>query len=125
MFFPMLVFAVVQNKYIGNKLQNFWCVKTAGIITGITLIPVMYYTINGIFGQTPDFINIAIFFVVLAVVYCSEARMFNNNSLKCKNQDTSIYILILIATAYAVLTFVTPRLPFFRDPITGTYGFFG
>jgi hypothetical protein len=31
--------------------------------------------------------------------------------------------LILLALIFTVLTFQPPEIPFFRDPVTGTYGF--
>lgn len=62
LFFPMFVFAFIENYYIGKGYKNFWCVKLIGILLGVVLIPVLYYAINGIFGMTPDWVNIAIFF---------------------------------------------------------------
>ena len=32
-------------------------------------------------------------------------------------------VIVLIAVAFTVLTFVPPHIPLFQDPITGTYGF--
>ena len=32
----------------------------------LVLIPVLFYTLNGVFGTTPDFVNITIFFVSAA-----------------------------------------------------------
>lgn len=125
LFFPMLVFAIIENKYIGKGYENFWCIKKNGIMLGIVLIPVLYYTINGVFGQTPDWVNIAIFFLSVAVVYYAETRMFKSNKVECKKDDKAIMTLVIIAVLFAVLTFVTPKIPFFKDPITNTYGFFG
>ena len=31
---------------------------------------------------------------------------------------------LIIAVLFTVFTFLPPRIPFFRDPVTGTYGFF-
>ena len=59
LFFPMFVFAIIESRYIGNDYKSFWCVKLIGIVLGVALIPILYYTINGIFGSTPDFVNIA------------------------------------------------------------------
>ena len=60
-FFPMFVFAIIEYMNIGGKYKNFWCVKLIGTLLGIVSILVLYYTINGIFGKTPDFVNIVIF----------------------------------------------------------------
>ena len=62
LYFPLLIFAIIQSFFFKDR-KDFWCVKLAGIIIGLTLIPVIFYTYNGIFGKSPDWINIAIFFV--------------------------------------------------------------
>ena len=56
LFFPMFIFALVQNRYIGREYGDFWCIKLIGIVSGVILIPVLYYTINGVFGNMPGWV---------------------------------------------------------------------
>lgn len=123
LFFPMFVFALLQNRYIGSKYMNFWCVKLIGIVMGVVLIPVLYYTINGILGMTPDWVNIAIFFVAAAVSYLAEVWLFEQDIVSCKSSGITLFILFLMALMFMVLTFVPPHIPLFEDPITKTYGY--
>ncbi len=123
LFFSMFVFALIQKRYIGGAYKNFWCIKLIGIVMGVVLIPVLYYTINGIFGMTPDWVNIAIFFVTAAISYLAEIWLFNQSIVYCKSPGTALLILYLMALAFAILTFVPPHIPLFQDPITKTYGF--
>jgi len=123
LFFPMLVFALVENRYIGKEYKGFWCVKLIGVVLGIVLIPVLYYTINGIFGNTPDWVNIAIFFLTTAIVYWVETRLLKGKNINCKS-NLALLMLFLIALVLAVWTCIPPHIPFFEDPLTQTYGYF-
>lgn len=123
LFFPMFVFALIQNRYIGKDYKNFWCVKLIGIVLGTVLIPVLYYTVNGVFGETADLVNIAIFFVSAAVSYFVETWLFRQNNIKCKSPLVPLLILWLIALLFEILTFIPPHIPLFEDPITKTYGY--
>ena len=120
LFFPMLIFALIQS-YFFEVFNNFWCIKLTGILAGLVLIPVLFYTINGIFGKTPDFINIAIFFIAAAMAFILESYLFKN-SHSCKSPYTAFLIICFIGLLFVVFTFLTPRIPLFEDPISNTYG---
>lgn len=121
LFFPMFIFALIESRFIKDS-ANFWCIKLAGITTGLMLIPVLFYTYNGIFGESPDWINIVIFFVSAALAYLLETRLFRKNSIRCRLPGAAFAALVLIAAAFVIFTFLTPQIPLFADPLTGTYG---
>ncbi len=121
LFFPMLVFALIQSRFF-KEYENFWCVKLAGIATGLVLIPILFYTYNGVFGKSPDWVNIAIFFVSVALSFLLEMYMFKNGSLRCKRPWLSFSVICLIGILFVVFTFATPKIPIFQDPITQIYG---
>ena len=73
-------------------------------------------------GESPDWLNIAIFFLSAAVVYIYETRLFNSERLTCKSGKSALAALCLIALLFIVFTFFTPQIDIFKDPITGTYG---
>ena len=121
LFWPMFLFAVVQNFFFRDR-EDFWCVKLRGIPMGLVLIPVLFYTYNGVIGKSPDWINIAIFFIAAAVVYLYEARLFNNPKVVCRHPRGAFSLLCLIALLFVTFTFRTPTLGIFRDPLTGQFG---
>ncbi len=121
LYFPLFIFALVQSKFF-KEYKNFWCVKLIGILTGLVLIPVLFYTYNGVFGKSPDFINIAIFFVSAGAAYLLEWRLFKSQKRKCSYSKLAFFIICLIGIAFILFTFVTPKMPIFMDPITGGYG---
>lgn len=124
LFFPLFIFALIQSRFFKDS-ENFWCVKLAGIATGLVLIPVLFYTYNGVFGKSPDWVNIAIFFVSAAVAFLLETRLFQKDRLRCKRSWLAFAVICLIGMSFVVFTFATPQIPLFQDPLTGTYGLNG
>ena len=120
-FSPMLLFAVAQSFFFRGR-EDFWCVKLRGILLGLVLIPVIFYTYNGVIGKSPDWLNIAIFFISAAIAYVYETRLFHAKRLPCSSPRWAIAALVAIALLFAVFTFLTPKIGIFKDPLTGTYG---
>ena len=121
LFFPMFIFALIQSHFF-KDFNNFWCIKLIGILAGLILIPVLFYTINGIFGKTPDFINIAIFFIAVATAFIIETYLFKNYYC-CKSPYISFLIICIIGIIFILFTFLSPHIPLFQDPVTNTYGY--
>lgn len=121
LFVPMFIFVIVQSFFFKER-GDFWCVKLKGILLGLALIPIIFYTYNGVIGSSPDWINIAIFFISAAIAYIYETRQFNMGTTVCKNPKLAITLLCVIAVLFVVFTFATPEIGIFRDPLTGTYG---
>lgn len=120
LFWPMLIYALAQSLFF-KDYKNFVCVKTRGILLGMTLIPVIFYTYNGVIGKSPDWINIAIFFVTAAISYVYEARALNKEVISCKPRLAAM-LLCLLALLFILFTFVTPKIDIFKDPLTYKYG---
>lgn len=124
LFFPMFIFAQFQSRFF-KEFKSFWCVKLVGILTGLVLIPMLFYTYNGAIGKSPDWFNIAIFFISAAAAFILETWLFKKNTLHCKSPWLAFALICLIGVLFVVFTFVTPRIPMFQDPLKGTYGING
>lgn len=123
LYYPMVLFAVIAYFSGGKDIPGFWCKKLAGIALGLGLIPVLYYTYTGVLGVSADWYNVTIFFIAAAVAYWAEAKLFQKNT-DCPLPDwAALLSVFLIGAVFAVLTFLPPHIPFFRDPLTGTYGY--
>lgn len=122
LFFPMFLFALIQSYYFNEEYDNFWCAKLAGILTGLTLIPVLYYTYTGIFGTFLDWVNISIFFLAAAVSYYIETRLLKHNRGFCTLPNTARLALDLLALIFILFTFIPPQIPLFQDPTSGLFG---
>ena len=72
--------------------------------------------------MSPDWINIAIFFISAAVAYSYEAFALYRKNIRCPSPKVPFAILIAIAILFTVFTFLTPEIGIFRDPLTGRFG---
>lgn len=123
LFYPMFVFAIIEYRAWGKEMPGFWCVKLKSILLGLALIPVIYYTYTGILGVSADWFNITIFFLAAGATFWLETKQFQQGKPCCIGSRMSFALLCLIGMIFTVLTFLPPHIPFFKDPITGTYGF--
>ena len=121
LFWPMLLFAIVESFFFRYR-EDFWCIKLRGILIGLTMIPVLFYTYNGVIGKSPDWVNIAIFFISAAAAYIYEAKAEMGAPVRCRSPKIAVATLCVIALLFTVFTFLTPEIGIFRDPISGEYG---
>ena len=121
LFWPMLIYAIAESFFFRGR-RDFWCVKARGILLGLALIPVIFYTYNGVIGKSPDWLNIAIFFVAAALGFVYEITLYNKKPPIFCRKGLAALTLVALAAAFVVFSFAAPHLGIFRDPITGGYG---
>lgn len=121
MFFPMLIFALFQRRFFPDR-EDFWCIKLRSTLLGLAMIPVIFYTYNGVIGKSPDWINIAIFFISAAIAYTREAYLMHSNTVKCPHPRLALAILCIIGISFVIFTFAPPQISIFKDPVTDIFG---
>ena len=120
-FWPAFLFAVVQSFFFRDR-KDFLMIKLRGILSGLILIPVLFYTYNGVIGKSPDWINISIFFIASAIAFIYEYRLLRADEKSDASSKIPLVSLLIIAATFVIFTFFTPTLGIFRDPIGNTYG---
>ena len=125
LYYPMLIFALAQWVHGGKGVKGFWCIKLLGILLGLGLIVVVYYTYTGVLGVSADWFNITLFFLAAAASFWVETKLFQRNFRCPFGSGVSLLLIGLLAAAFTIFTFWPPHSPLFRDPVTGGYGFFG
>ena len=124
LFYPMVAVAAVEYGVWGKEIPCFWRVKLKGLLLGLGIIPVIYYTYTGALGVSWDWFNITIFFLAAGAAYRQETRQFLRLA-GCRGTVLPVLGILLLAILFTVFTFWPPLMPLFRDPLTGTYGFTG
>ena len=119
-FWPMFIYAAIQSIFFRNR-EDFWCIKLRGTLLGLVLIPILFYTYNGVIGKSPDWVNIGIFFVSAAIAFLYQSVLLKRESTTCFRPWIAIAVLLSIGTMFVVFTFYTPPLAIFKDPLTGAY----
>ena len=121
LFWPTFLYAIVESFFF-RECEKFWCVKLRGILLGLLLIPVIFYTYNGVIGPSPDWINIAIFFISALFMYLYEMHLFQGDKQFFTSPKTAFGILCGIALLFVLFTFRTPKIDIFKDPLNKTFG---
>lgn len=122
-FFPTMLFSIIQYFFLKNDVKNFWQAKTIGAITGMFMIVVIFYTYTGIIGDSLWPIDILLF-VISAITseYIAYRIMIKEEKRNKITQALSIACVILITIMFFAYTFNPPEIPLFLDPITKSYG---
>lgn len=123
LFWPMQLWAGAERAVLGGYSRGFWPAKALGTLLGLALIPALYYTYTGTLGVSVMWVDIAIFFVAAAAAFLAETRMLARD-WRCRGgaRASALVLLLLLSAAFVLCTFVPPRVPLFRDPVTGFYG---
>ena len=121
LYFPMLIFAFIQSRYF-KDYGGFWCVKLIGTLVGLIAIPTIFYTYNGAFGKSPDWLNITIFFISAFIGFLVEFLLLKQNRIQCRYKNVAIVSLCLIGVLFFAFTFYPPKIPLFADPISQGFG---
>ena len=96
--------------------------QTGGNSAGLGADPGAVLHLNGVFGKSPDWLNIAIFYITALLVFLFEWWAFKRDWLPCKHPLLAFYVICLVGVLFVVFTFAPPQIPLFQDPLTGTYG---
>ena len=63
LFFPMFLFSVVQVCCLGRNYPNFLAARGVSTVTGVALIPVLFYTYTGVLGRHLLWADIAVLYL--------------------------------------------------------------
>ena len=123
LFFPMFFFSVIQVCAMGRNYPNFLAVRAVSTLTGLVLIPILFYTYTGVWGRSVDWINIAIFFLAALGAFLLDFRLLRRSRLSQPwQQILGLAVLWGLAFCFVWLTFHPVELALWEDPVTGTYG---
>lgn len=102
-----------------------------GEICGMAAIIIIFYSVNGILGSTPDPVNIAIYYISTAYAhftfykYASQPY-FNTFSYHHLKRPVPVFmplcVFVIFIVLFAVFTFYPPHIGLFVDPKSLDYG---
>ncbi len=123
-FWPAIVFALIEFKYLKKSTNNFLFAKTVGIYLIPVVIMVIFYSYTAILGESILVIDILSFVIAVIVGQLVSYKLLTAKTLPYNLDRISLIALILLGLAFVLFTFYPPQLPMFQDPITGEYGIF-
>ena len=123
LFVPFFLFTMVEFIVFAEPLRSFFAAKAASILLGLLAIPVIFYSLGGMFGKTPDWVNITIFFLADALLYFMSFRLLTRGALRGGAWQLAGFLLLwALAFAFVFFTYRPIRLPLWQDPTNGLYG---
>ena len=123
LYFPMYAAALVERPFLAPQHRNFWCIKLLGIVTGLLLIPALYYTYTGTLGIHLSWLDISIYYISAAVVYLLETHLLLKEPRRpCHFARAAMLLTLSLGFLFLFFTYFPPHLPIFQDPVTQTYG---
>ena len=120
-FWPAIVFALIEFKYLKKSTSNFLFAKTIGIYLIPIIIMVIFYSYTAVLGESILVIDILSFVIAVIVGQLVSYRLLTGKTLPYNLDVVSLVALILLGLAFVLFTFYPPQLTMFQDPITGEY----
>lgn len=121
-FWPALLYAAIEYRYVRKSTNNFLFAKAVGIYTIPITIAVLFYSYTAILGGDLLVIDILTFILAVIIGQLASYKLLVYRKLQGNLNQLSLVALALLGLAFALFTFHPPHLPIFRDPISGEYG---
>lgn len=123
LFWPYLLFSLIEYLFIGRSFNNFLAAKAAGVLFGLAVIIVVFYTYTGITGQNAVWADILLFVLAAAGSMIVSYWILISGQLEGRMaQGAGLAALVLLAVCFAAFTFYPPEIPLFFDPEKHLYG---
>lgn len=123
LFFPLFLFSVIQVCAMGRNYPNFLAVRAVSTLTGLLLIPVLFYTYSGVWGSHTAWADITIFFLSALAAFLLDSRLLRRGKFSSPWQQLlGLLILWGLAFCFVWCTFHPGPLALWRDPVTGRFG---
>lgn len=122
LFFPSLLFGSVEYLAAGAHIANFLPAKAIGLLLGMALIIVAFYTYTGILGTNWLPADILTFLLGVAVSSQISLRLIAGGLFAKKAALGALLLIALLCACFFLFTFSPPHIGLFRDPLNNTYG---
>lgn len=124
LFWPALIFSLVEFFYIGKYYNNYIIGRAASFYIGVLMIISMFYTYSGIIGENFLVVDISIFIISVIIsqyiAYKIMASRYRTGSLL---NLISLVATALLIFAYVLFTINPPQIPLFREAVGRLYEF--
>ena len=115
-FLPIMLTAVLE--YFAGNIQNpcFACIKLRSALLGMVTTIILFYTLSGIIGKNIAWLNIAIYFIAMAVAFYYSYRNLSAEVTASCNPTACIIIIFAILILFMIFSVYPPNIGLFADP---------
>lgn len=123
LFVPVFLFTMLQLWFLGRAYPNLLAARAVSTLTGLALIPTLFYTYMGVLGYGIKWVNISIFYLSALAAFALDIRLLRRGRFDSPWQQLlGLAALWALAFLFVWWTFRAPLLGLWRDPVAGGYG---
>lgn len=122
LFFPSLLFTLLEYFAVGKEIENFLPAKVVGILAGMGIIVIVFYTYTGILGTNWLVADILTFLLVVVGSSYLFLQLIHYQFFSIQASLGTAILVAVLCACFFVFTFSPPHIGLFRDPITGCFG---
>lgn len=115
LFFPMLVAGIFLTCRLQKDYPDLPVGMSVGLLSGIWLIPVLFYTYTGILGFHVLWMDIAVFLLSALTAFLVVCRVTKNDSLS-DYKAHFIFLVVLMTLCFFFFTRFPPSMGLFQIP---------
>ena len=116
LFFPMLLWSLLESALLRKKYPDLFWADAAGILTGLLLIPAIFYTYSGILGRTWMIADILLFYVSILAGFLVRSRLARRRNRPGISRWILLGALLALLAAFFIFTWNPPAFGIFRIP---------
>jgi hypothetical protein len=113
-FFPGLVFALIEYTYVREEVNNYLVAKAASLFLMPLIIVVGWYLYAPAVGRSIFPLDLLLFYIAVAVGQVVSYRILTRPPLAKRYQQLSIAGILLLFVAFSTFTFYPPRIFLFE-----------
>lgn len=124
-FFPGLVFALIEYTYVRDRVNNYLIAKTASLLVMPLVIVIGWYIYAPIVGRSIYPVDLALFYLAVLIGQSVSYRILVRPPMEKRINTLATGALVLLFLAFSTFTFRPPHIFLFENfdlKNTGQYG---
>ena len=117
-----MIFSIPEYFFIGKKIKNFFIAKWSGVLALEIVIIAVFYTYTAILKKHLLIIDIGSYVAGAIVCQVVAMQIFIKTKQGKQGNAFAIFGIMVIVFILMLFTYITPRIPIFKDNNTGEYG---
>lgn len=113
LFFPMSVWILIGYFIFGKKFKTYIPSAVIGILSGMILIPMWFYTYTVFTGKPILFLDILSFIISVCVAFFITAHLIENYNIPYLTPKLGFLIWDIIFALFIIFTLCQPDFPLF------------
>ena len=114
-FFPTLLFLLYKNSDLKSKHPKINEGVLTGAVLGTFLIPVLFYTYSGALGFNVMVIDIAIFYISVAVAFLTAYKISISKRYNI-HKNLLVAVVVVMAVLFVIFSIYPPNIALFASP---------